>query len=158
MAFRKISGGASSSGVTMATITSARTTRHLYGFMYCRSRRAKREQFVMRSAFRDAAVDQNNDLVGVPDRRGTVRDQNRGTAFHDSAQAAEDALLGLRVHGGKRIVEDQNSRIADDGACNRSPLLLSAGESDAALTDHGRVGLAEVLDVPVQAGDFGGFA
>src|SRR5712692_3458443 len=112
----------------------------------------------MRSALRDGAADQNNDLVGVPDRRGTVRDQNGGAAFHDSAQSAKDAFLGLRVHGRKRIVEDQNSRIADDGARNRGPLLLSAGESDAALADHGLVGLAEVLDVPVQAGNFGGFA
>src|SRR2546429_2661260 len=38
------------------------------------------------------------------------------------------------------------------------PLVLPAGESDAALADHGFVGLGEVLDVAVQAGNFGGFA
>jgi len=88
----------------------------------------------------------------------TVRNQNRRTAFHDSAQSGENALLGLRVDGGKRIVEDQNSRIADDGARNRGPLLLSARESYAALADHGLVSLAEVLDVAVQAGNFCCFA
>src|SRR5260370_31486437 len=116
---------------------------------------AASEQFVMRAALSDGAANQNNDLVGVPDRGGTVRDQNRRAAFHDSAQSGEDALFGLRVHGGKGIVEDQNSRIADDGARNRGALLLSAGESDAALADHGLVGLAEVLDVAVRTGNFG---
>src|SRR5204862_7141669 len=47
MAFRKISGGASSSGVTTATMTSASATCHLYGFMYCRSRRIKRESYAL---------------------------------------------------------------------------------------------------------------
>src|SRR5216683_1787998 len=116
---------------------------------------AASEQFVVRATLSDGAVNQDNDLVGVPDRRGTVRNQNRRTAFHDSAQSGEDALLGLRVHGGKGIVEDQNSRIADDGARDRGALFLSTGESDAALADHGLVGLGEVLDVTVQAGNFG---
>src|SRR5260370_39732615 len=109
----------------------------------------------MRSALGDSAVDQDNDLVGVADRRGTVRNQNRRTAFHDSPQSSEDALLGLRVHGGERIVEDQNSRIADDGARYGGPLLLAAGESYAPLADHGLVGLGESLALTVQAGKSG---
>src|ERR1700687_1515983 len=112
----------------------------------------------MRSALGNGAAGQDNDLVGVADGRGTVRNENRGTAFHDSAQSCKDALLGLCVHGGKRIVQDQNSWIADDGARNRGTLFLSAGESDAALADHGLVSLAEALDVTVQAGNFGCFA
>src|SRR5260370_4203426 len=109
----------------------------------------------MRAALSDGAANQNNDLVGGTARGGTVRDQNRRAAFHDSAQSGKDALLGLCVHGGKGIVEDKNSRIADDGARSRGALLLSAGERDAALADHGLVGFGEVLDVTVQAGNFG---
>src|SRR5216684_3811909 len=112
----------------------------------------------MRSALGDSAVNQNNNLVGVADRGGAVGNQNSGTALHNSAQAAKDALLGLRVHGRERIVEDQDARVADDGACNGGALLLSAGKSDAAFADHGVVGFAEVFDVAVQAGNFGGFA
>src|SRR6266566_694874 len=87
-----------------------------------------------------------------------MRNQNCGAALHDFAQAGEDMLLGLGVDTRERVVEDQNPRIADDGAGNRGALLLPAGESDAALADHGLVGFAEVLDVAVQAGNFGCFA
>ena len=86
-----------------------------------------------------------------------MRNQNCRTAFHDSAQSSEDAFLGLRVHGRKRIVQDENSWIADDRARNRGPLLLSAGERDAALAHHSLIGLGEVLDITMQAGNFGCF-
>src|SRR6266851_5180331 len=119
---------------------------------------ATSEQFVVGAALGDGAFDQDNDLVGIADGGGAVGNQNGGAALHDAAQAAEDAFFGLGVHGGKGIVEDQDARIADDGAGNGGALLLSPGESDAALADHGFVGLAEVLDVAVQAGYIGGFA
>src|SRR5258706_8440383 len=59
----------------------------------------------MRSALGDGAVDQDNDLVSVADSRSAVGNQNCRAPLHDSAQAIEDALLGLRVHGGKGIEE-----------------------------------------------------
>src|SRR5216683_1788001 len=72
---------------------------------------AASEEFVVRAALGDGAFDQDNDLVGIPDGGGAVGDQNRGAALHDAAQAAEDAFFGLGVHGGKRVVEDQDARI-----------------------------------------------
>src|SRR5437016_2252424 len=87
-----------------------------------------------------------------------MRDQNRGAALHDSAQAVENALFGLRVDARERVVKDKDPRVADYGAGNGGALLLPAGESDAALADHGFVGFTEVLDVTVQAGNFGCFA
>ena len=48
----------------------------------------------------------------------------------------EDLVLGVGIHAGKRVVENQNAGIADDGARNRGPLFLSAGKSDAALADQ----------------------
>src|SRR5258708_6795779 len=119
---------------------------------------ATSEQFVVRATLGDGAFHENDDLIGVAYGRGAVGDENRGAALHDSAQAVEDALFGLRVHGRQGIVEDQNSRIADDGTGDGGPLLLPSGEGDAALANHGVVGLAEVLDVTVKAGNFGGFA
>ena len=43
-------GGANSSGVTMATSASARTTRHRYGRRYCSSRRIKCASYGLPSA------------------------------------------------------------------------------------------------------------
>src|SRR5947199_1203630 len=87
-----------------------------------------------------------------------MRDQNGGATLHDSAQAIENAFFSLGVDARERVVEDQNAWIADNGSRNRGALLLSAGESDAALADHGFVGCGEVLDVAMQAGNFGCFA
>ena len=70
----------------------------------------------------------------------------------------EDALFGLRVHGGKGIVEDQDARIADDGAGDGAALFLSAGESDAAFADDGFVFVGEAFDVGVEVCDFSGGA
>ena len=87
-----------------------------------------------------------------------MRNQNCGAAFHDAAEAREDALFGLRVDGGKGIVEDQDARIANDGAGDGAALFLSAGESDAAFADDGVVFVGEGFDVGVEIGDFGGGA
>src|SRR5438552_4215278 len=119
---------------------------------------AASEQFVVRAALRDGAFDQDDDLVGVANGGGAVRNQNRGAALQDSAQAVEDALLGLGVDARERVVEDENARIADNGAGDGGALLLPTGKSDAALADHGFVGFPEVLDVAMKTGDFGRFA
>src|SRR6266478_5764328 len=78
--------------------------------------------------------------------------------MHDAAQAGENALLGLRVDAGERIVEDQDARVADDGAGDSGALFLSTGESDAALADDGFVLMGEAFDVGIEAGDFRGLA
>ena len=83
---------------------------------------------------------------------------NRGAAAHDAAQAAENALFGLRIDARKRVVEDQDARIADDRAGQSGALFLAAGKRDTALADHGVVLRGEFLHVAVEAGDFGGFA
>src|SRR5438477_1084354 len=116
------------------------------------------EQLVVCDALGDGAFDQDDDLVGVANGGGAVRNQNRGAALHDSAQAVEDALLGLGVDARERVVEDENARIADNGAGDGGALLLPTGKSDAALADHGVVGFADVLDVAMKTGDVGRFA
>ena len=48
----------------------------------------------------------------------------------------QDAPLGLAVHAGQRVVEDQNPRIDRQRAGQRDALLLASRERDAALTDR----------------------
>ena len=111
----------------------------------------------MRAPLDDAAVAQDDDLVGVSHGGGAVRNQNGGAAVHDAAQAREDALFGLRVDAGEGIVEDEDARIADDGTCDGGALLLSARRSDAALADYRFILIRETFDVGIEAGDFRGF-
>ena len=112
----------------------------------------------MRAALDDAAVAEDDDLVGVLHGGGAVRNQNGGATVHDAAQASEDTLFGLRIDAGERVVEDEDARVANDGAGDGGALLLSAGERDAALADNGFVFMGEALDVGIEAGDFGGLA
>src|ERR1700686_2647757 len=67
---------------------------------------AASEEFVMRAALDNAAVAQDDDLVGLLHGGGAVRNQNSGAVVHDVAQAGQDALFGLRVDAGEGVVKD----------------------------------------------------
>ena len=84
----------------------------------------------------DAAGDEYGDLVGVARGRDAVGNKDGRATAHDLAQAGEDALFGIGVHARQRIVEDQDARVADDGAGDGGALLLPAGEGDAAFADQ----------------------
>ena len=76
--------------------------------------------------------------------------------LHHVAQVVENFVFGVGVDAGERVVENQNLRIANQGAGDGSALLLSAGERDAALADHGVVAFGKALDVGRDVGGFGG--
>src|ERR1700720_1042477 len=101
----------------------------------------------MRAALDDAAVAEDDDLVGVLHGGGAVRNQNRGSAVHHAAEAGEDALFSLCIDAGKGVVEDEDARVADDGAGDGGALLLSAREGDAALADNRFVLVGEAFDI-----------
>src|SRR5713226_2254310 len=119
---------------------------------------AASEEFVVRAALDDAAFAEDDNLVGVLHGGSAVRNQNGGAAVHDAAQARKNALFGLRVDAGEGIVENEDARVTDYGAGDGGALLLSTGQSDAALADNRFVFMGEALDVGIEAGDFGGLA
>ena len=98
---------------------------------------------------------EHGDAVGVAHGGDAVRDEDGGAALHDLAQVIEDALFGLGVDAGERIVEHQDARIANHRAGDGGALLLAAGKSDAALANHRVVSLGKTLDVPGDVGSFG---
>ena len=100
----------------------------------------------MRAARRDAAVVEDDDLVGERDRREAVGDDDRRPAAHRLAQAVADLRLGRRVDRRGRVVEDQDARVDDERARDRDALALAARERDPALADHGVVALRQPLD------------
>jgi hypothetical protein len=96
------------------------------------------EQLRVRPARLDAALLEHHDVVGQRDRRQPVGDDERRPAGHDLAQRGLDRLLGRGVDRGGRVVEDQDPRVGEEGARDREPLALPAGEREPALA-HARV-------------------
>ena len=84
-------------------------------------------------------------------------DEDGGAALHNGAEAVEDAFFGVGIDAGERVVEDEDARVADDGAGDGGALLLTAREGDAAFADHGVEALGELEDLGGDVGDGGGF-
>src|SRR5215467_1442568 len=91
------------------------------------------KEFVVRAEFDDASAVKDSDAVRVANRRNAMRDEDGRAAFHHVAQVIENFVFGLCIDAGKRIIQNQDARIADEGARDRSALFLSARECDAAL-------------------------
>src|SRR5689334_1047173 len=89
-----------------------------------------REKFIVRAPLRDSAVAQYDDLVGVPDSRSAMRNQNGRASAHDAAQSAQDSFFGLRVHARKRVVQDEDARVSHNRAGQRRALFLAARKRD----------------------------
>ena len=83
-------------------------------------------------------------------------DEDGGAAFHDVAEAGEDALFGVGIDRGQGVVEDEDAWVADDGSGDGGALFLSAGEGDSAFTDHGVKAAGEFEDFGGDVGDGGG--
>ena len=69
-----------------------------------------------------------------------------------SLQAGLDRRLGGRVDRGGGVVEDQDPRVGEQGAGDRDPLALAAGEGQAALADPGLVAVGQLADEAVGLG------
>ena len=59
-------------------------------------------------------------------------------------------MLGFGVHTAGRIVEDQDARVADEGARNRNALFLAAAQGYAPFTDFGPIAGGESFDKVVR--------
>lgn len=93
----------------------------------------------------DPALVEDHDLVGRGDRRESMRDHQQRTSGDEAGQGPLDVRLrlGIRRRGG--LVEDQDRGIGEEGAGDRDPLPLAAGEL-AVLTDHRVVASRELVD------------
>ena len=98
------------------------------------------------------AVLEPDDLVGQRDGGLPVGDDHDGRRLVAGAQGVEDARLHRRVDGAGRVVEDEQPRTPDDGAGQREPLALAAGEGGAALADAGVEPLGQRGDEVVGGG------
>src|SRR6185369_15679030 len=62
------------------------------------------------------------------------------------AQRVEDQRLGPRVHGARRLVEDEDRRPREERADEAYDLALALGEVRAALADVGRESAREAVE------------
>ena len=102
----------------------------------------------MGALLHDRALFQHHDAVRLPHGRDAVRDQDHRAAAHDRRQVIQNALLGQRIDAGKRVVQNQDARIAQQRAGDRGALLLAARERDAALARPSSCSLPESLRYP----------
>jgi hypothetical protein len=88
-----------------------------------------------------------------------VRDQQDGTPRQQRPDPLEEVLLGPRVERGRRLVEDDERRLAEERPSQCHPLPLAHGQVGAAAelgTEHRGVPVGKLLDEPVGAGLGGG--
>src|SRR5438094_1073147 len=97
------------------------------------------EQLLVPARLHDRSVLDDHDLVGIPERREPVRDQEYGPALRHAVEGLLDVVLrlGVQVRGG--LVEDQEARAPEPGPGDSDALLLSARKLHAALPHRGRV-------------------
>ena len=83
------------------------------------------EQLVVRPLLDDLAVLEDDDQIGIADRRQPVGDDERGAAVQEPPQRTLDLALGADVDRARRLVEDQDARIGEERAGERDQLALA---------------------------------
>ena len=73
--------------------------------------------------------------------------------FADRAHVVLDDALAFVIERAGRLIEDQDARIADEGARDRDALALAAREPAAPLADDRVIALRQLEDELVGAGE-----
>ena len=87
---------------------------------------ALRQQLFVRARLDDAPLVEDDDAVDRADGGQAMRDDDRRTPLHHRFERALEARLGVRVDARRRLVEDEQRRVAVDGAREREELPLAA--------------------------------
>lgn len=75
----------------------------------------------------------DEDLVGARHGGQAVRDGDERLPDHELADGALDERLVLGIGVGRRLVEDDDGRVLQNGACDGDALLLAAAQPLARL-------------------------
>ena len=113
------------------------------------------QQFVVFAAFDDASLVHHANFVGLTNGGQTVRHNDGCAILHQIFERALHQAFAFGIECRSGFVENQNRRIAQDGACDADALPLSAREPTAAVADVGFVALLGSHDKVVRIGNFG---
>jgi len=86
------------------------------------------QQHIRLAALDNATVFHDDDPIGAADRRKTVADDQHGSVSGEPFQGVLDHVLGFAVDRAGRFIEQQDRRVAEQGAGQRDPLALAAGQ------------------------------
>ena len=100
---------------------------------------ASGDERVVRALVDDAALVDDEDAVGVADRREAMRDHEGRAALHEPREGVLHGGLALGVESARGLVEEQDRRVLEQGSRDGDPLALPAGQLDAPLADLGGV-------------------
>src|SRR6266550_1662075 len=78
--------------------------------------------------------------------------QQRGAPLQETSNSFLNLVLGGAVNRAGRIIQDQNTRVGEQGTRNGDALALSAGEGDTALANDGLVAILKTGDKGVCLG------
>jgi hypothetical protein len=81
------------------------------------------DQFVVGAIFDKPPPIYGQDAVGTPHGRKTMRDDEDRSTPGDLRHMILDDPLAFVIERARRFVEDQDSRVGDQGAGDRNPLL-----------------------------------
>jgi len=112
----------------------------------------------VRSDLNDPSAAQYRDAIGIAHSRYPVGNENGGAAPHQVAQMVENFILGMCVHTGEGIVENEDPWVAYDGARNSGALLLASRQCNTALAHHGLVLFGKTFDVCRDVGGLRGLS
>ena len=110
------------------------------------------DQFGMAALLDDAPFVEDEDAVGADHARQPMRKDQGRAAGRQAVDRLLDHRLVFGIDGRQCLVEDQDRRIAQQGAGDRQPLALTARQHDAALADHRLVALRQQRDEFVRVG------
>src|SRR5438445_1082345 len=112
-------------------------------------------QLLMGAALNDAAGVEHQNQIGVLHGGKALRDDECRSPFAEPAHGLPDQPLGLRVHAGGGVVEDEDARVHQEGARDRQALALSAAQRNAAFADDGVVAVLQLGNELVGLGGAG---
>src|SRR6185369_7522908 len=74
------------------------------------------QQLLVSPSLDDAALLQDQDLIGTEDRAQAMGDDQAGPPHQERLQRTLDEGLGARIEGRGGLVQDEEARVAQDGS------------------------------------------
>lgn len=101
------------------------------------------QQLIVRAMLDDATLIEDVNHIRLLDRTQTMRDGDRGPTLGRGVESRLYNFLGFRVQSRGGFVEEEDFRVAEEGASNGDTLLLAAGEHAAFAADDGGESVTE---------------
>ena len=104
------------------------------------------QQLVVIALFPDLAVVDDENAIGVLDRRQPVGDDQRSAIFQELVERLLNQRFGLGIHRARRFIENEYLRIESQGPGERQELALALGYGRAALLDFFLETMRQLVD------------